>query len=202
MEAAVAWARARGIVVASDECYAEFTYDADGNPRAPVTALTAGNDGVLAVHSLSKRSNMAGFRAGFVAGDGDLVTYLGELRKHGGMMTPAPVQAAAAVALGDDEHVVDQQLRYARRRAKALPALEARGLVHDGGDSTFYLWLRDAGADSGDQGRDGWAIAADLAETGLIVAPGDFYGEAGAAHVRVALTITDDQLDLVVSRLS
>jgi len=197
MQAAVEWARARGIVVASDECYAEFTYDAEGKAAAPVTALTAGNDGVLAVHSLSKRSNLAGFRSGFVAGDGDLVNYLGELRKHGGMMTPAPVQAAAAVALGDDEHVVEQQLRYARRRAKALPALEARGLVHDGGTSTFYLWLRDATG----EGRDGWAIAADLATTGLIVAPGDFYGEAGAAHVRVALTITDDALDLVVSRL-
>jgi succinyldiaminopimelate transaminase len=201
MEAAVAWARARGIVVASDECYAEFTYDAAGNPRAPVTALTAGNDGVLAVHSLSKRSNMAGFRAGFVAGDGDLVQYLGEIRKHEGLMTPAPVQAAAAVALGDDEHVVEQQLRYARRRAKALPALESRGLVHDGGDSTFYLWLRDAGRGDGAAPRDGWAIAADLAETGLIVAPGDFYGAAGAQHVRVALTITDEALDLVVSRL-
>jgi succinyldiaminopimelate transaminase len=203
MEAAVAWARARGIVVASDECYAEFTYDADGHASSPVTALTAGNEGVLAVHSLSKRSNLAGFRAGFVAGDGDLVQYLGEIRKHGGMMTPAPVQHAAAVALGDDEHVVEQQLRYARRRAKALPALEARGLVHDGGDSAFYLWLRDAGA-SGDGAprRDGWAIAADLAETGLIVAPGDFYGEAGAQHVRVALTITDDALDLVVRRLA
>jgi len=197
MEAAVAWARSRGIVVASDECYAEFTYDADGRAAAPVTALRAGNDGVLAVHSLSKRSNLAGFRAGFVAGDGDLVAYLGELRKHGGLMTPAPVQAAAAVALGDDEHVVEQQLRYARRRAKALPALEARGLVHDGGSSTFYLWLRDG---TGQQ-RDGWAIAADLATTGLIVAPGDFYGEAGSAHVRVALTVTDDALDLVVGRL-
>ena len=197
MQAAVEWARARGIVVASDECYAEFTYDADGKAAAPVTALTAGNDGVLAVHSLSKRSNLAGFRAGFVAGDGDLVHYLGELRKHGGMMTPAPVQAAAAVALGDDEHVVEQQLRYARRRATALPALEARGLVHDGGTSTFYLWLRDATG----EGRDGWAIADDLATTGLIVAPGDFYGEAGAQHVRVALTITDDALDLVVGRL-
>jgi len=197
MQAAVEWARARGIVVASDECYAEFTYDAEGKAAAPVTALTAGNDGVLAVHSLSKRSNLAGFRSGFVAGDGDLVNYLGELRKHGGMMTPAPVQAAAAVALGDDEHVVEQQLRYARRRAKALPALEARGLVHDGGTSTFYLWLRDATG----EGRDGWAIAADLATTGLIVAPGDFYGEAGAQHVRVALTITDDALDLVVGRL-
>ncbi len=144
MIAAVEWARARGIVVASDECYAEFTYDETGAPAAPVTALQADNRGVLAVHSLSKRSNMAGLRAGFVAGDRDLVRYLGEVRKHGGLMTPAPVQAAAAAALGDDEHVRVQQLRYAARRTVVLPALEARGLVHDGGPHTFYLWLRDA----------------------------------------------------------
>jgi aspartate/methionine/tyrosine aminotransferase len=116
-------------------------------------------------------------------------------------MTPAPVQAAAAVALADDEHVVEQQLRYARRRKVALPAFEARGLVHDGGDSAFYLWLRDR-TTVAEGGRDSWAIAADLAATGLIVAPGDFYGAAGAAHVRVALTVTDADLDLVVSRLS
>jgi succinyldiaminopimelate transaminase len=195
MVAAVEWARARGIIVASDECYAEFTYDDVGAPAAPVTALEAGTPGVLAVHSLSKRSNMAGLRAGFVAGDGELVGYLGEMRKHGGLMTPAPVQAAAAAALGDDEHVREQQLRYAARRTVALPALEARGLVHDGGPHTFYLWLRDATG-----GRDGWAIAADLATTGLVVAPGDFYGAAGRSHVRVALTLTDEQVALVAER--
>jgi len=197
---AVEWARARGILVASDECYAEFTYDADGAPAAPVTALAAtdgGADGVLAVHSLSKRSNMAGLRAGFIAGDRDLVTYLGEMRKHGGLMMPSPIQAAAAAALGDDEHVREQQARYARRRALALPALESRGLVHDGGSSTFYLWLRDADAD---RARDGWAIAEDLATTGLVVAPGDFYGTASTDHVRVALTLTDDQIDLLCER--
>jgi succinyldiaminopimelate transaminase len=192
---AVAWARAHGIVVASDECYAEFTYDADGAPAPPVTALSAGADDVLVVHSLSKRSNMAGLRAGFIAGDRELVTYLGEMRKHGGMMTPAPIQAAAAAALGDDEHVREQQARYARRRAIALPALEARGLVHDGGASTFYLWLRDA-----DRARDGWAIADDLATTGLVVAPGDFYGAASTDHVRVALTLTDEQIQLLCER--
>jgi aspartate/methionine/tyrosine aminotransferase len=192
---AVAWARARGIVVASDECYAEFTCDADGAPTEPVTALHAGSDGVLVVHSLSKRSNMAGLRAGFVAGDRELVTYLGELRKHGGLMTPAPIQAAAAAALGDDEHVREQQARYARRRAVALPALEARGLVHDGGSSTFYLWLRDA-----ERARDGWAVAEELATTGLVVAPGDFYGTASADHVRVALTLTDAQIQLLCER--
>jgi succinyldiaminopimelate transaminase len=193
---AVEWARARGIVVASDECYAEFTYDDAGAPTAPITALGGGTEGVLAVHSLSKRSNMAGLRAGFAAGDGELVTYLGEIRKHGGLMTPAPVQAAAAAALGDDVHVREQQLRYARRRAALLPALEGRGLVHDGGPSTFYLWLRDA-----DGARDGWTIAADLATTGLLVAPGDFYGDVGHDHVRVALTLTDDDVALVCDRL-
>ncbi|HEU5307029.1 MAG TPA: succinyldiaminopimelate transaminase [Acidimicrobiia bacterium] len=192
---AVEWARARGVVVASDECYAEFTYDAAGAPTAPVTALHAGADGVLVVHSLSKRSNMAGLRAGFVAGDRSLVGYLGEMRKHGGLMMPAPIQAAAAAALGDDEHVREQQARYARRRAIALPALESRGLVHDGGSSTFYLWLRDA-----DRARDGWAIAEDLATTGLVVAPGDFYGTASTDHVRVALTLSDDQVQLLCER--
>jgi succinyldiaminopimelate transaminase len=193
----VEWARARGIVVASDECYAEFTYDGDGVPAPPVTALASGTEGVLAVHSLSKRSNMAGLRVGFVAGDGDLVAYLGELRKHGGLMTPAPVQAAATAALGDDEHVREQQLRYASRRLVALSALEAWGLVHDGGPSTFYLWLRDRAGD-----RDGWSITADLAATGLLVAPGDFYGDAGARHARLALTVTDEQLAMACDRLA
>ena len=126
MAAAVAWARERGIIVASDECYAEFTYDDVGRPAGPVTALGSGSDGVLAVHSLSKRSNMAGLRAGFVAGDADLVGYLGEIRKHGGLMTPAPVQAAAAAALGDDTHV-ERTARPLRGPAPA-PAPRARGV--------------------------------------------------------------------------
>jgi succinyldiaminopimelate transaminase len=194
---AVAWARERGIIVASDECYAEFTYGADGTSVAPVTALSAGTDGVLAVHSLSKRSNMAGVRAGFVAGDGVLVGYLGEVRKHAGMMVPSAVQAAAAVALGDDAHVREQQARYARRRAAMLPALESWGLVHDGGPSTFYLWLR-----STDGGEDGWAIAARLATAGMLVSPGDLYGAAGEHHARLALSITDERLELAIDRLA
>jgi succinyldiaminopimelate transaminase len=193
---AVRWARERGIVLASDECYAEFTYGPDGEPATPVTALTAGTEGVLAVHSLSKRSNMAGLRAGFLAGDGELVAYLGEMRKHGGLMTPAPVQAAAAAALSDDDHVREQQRRYARRRSVALPALAARGLVHDGGTSSFYLWLRDH-----EGRRGGWKITEELAATGLLVSPGEFYGDAGLAHVRVALTVTDEQLALACDRL-
>ena len=198
MAAAVAWARERGVIVASDECYAEFTYADDGLPSEPVTALDAGVNGVLAVHSLSKRSNMAGLRAGFVAGDGDLVAYLGELRKHGGLMTPAPVQAAATAALGDDSHVDDQRERYASRRRRLLPVLERWGLVHDGGPSTFYLWLRGAGALADD---DGWSLTGRLAETGLLVAPGDLYGPQGRDHVRLALSVTDERLDLTIERL-
>ncbi|HZP29664.1 MAG TPA: succinyldiaminopimelate transaminase [Acidimicrobiia bacterium] len=196
MAAAVAWARSRGVLVASDECYAEFTCDDRGDPAEPVTALAFGHDGVLAVHSLSKRSNMAGLRAGFVAGDAALVAYLGELRKHGGLMTPAPVQAAATAALGDDDHVVEQRARYAARRRRLVPVLERRGLVHDGGPSTFYLWLRSASG-----AEDGWSITRRLAATGLLVAPGELYGPQGAAHVRLALSVTDERLELTVDRL-
>jgi succinyldiaminopimelate transaminase len=197
LTAAVEWARAHGILVASDECYAEFTFDEQGAPASPVTALAAGADGVLAVHSLSKRSNMAGFRIGFLAGDPDLVGYLGEVRKHAGMMTPSPVQAAAVAALGDDAHVDEQRARYARRRAAALPALERFGLAHDGGPSTFYLWLRSASAD----GTGGWELAARLARAGVLVAPGDLYGEGGARHVRLALTLTDAQVERMIDGL-
>ncbi len=191
----VDWARDRGIVVASDECYAEFTFDEEGHPAKPVTALTSGAQGVLAVHSLSKRSNMAGLRAGFVAGDADLVTYLGEVRKHAGLMVPGPIQAAAAAALGDDAHVDEQRARYASRRRRLVPALQQRGISNSGGPSTFYLWLE---APVGD----GWALAAELARLGILVAPGDLYGDAGTGHARLALTVTDAQVDEMVERLS
>ncbi len=197
MAAVVEWARANGIVVASDECYAEFTYDELGAPAPPPTALSAGTEGVLAVHSLSKRSNMAGLRAGFIAGDSDLVGYLGELRRHAGMMLPAPIQAAAAAALRDDVHVALQRDRYAERRTLVLDGLESFDLVHDGGPATFYLWLRSAS-----DADDGWEIAARLAEAGTLVAPGDLYGPAGADHVRLALTQPNDRLRLALERLA
>jgi len=182
-------------VVASDECYAEFTFDEGGRPARPVTALASGSDGVLAVHSLSKRSNMAGLRAGFVAGDADLVGYLGEVRKHAGMMVPGPVQAAGAAALDDDRHVEEQRARYATRRARMLSALAADSIEHVGGPSTFYLWLERAG-------RDGWSLGRDLARLGILVAPGDLYGPAGSGQARLALTVTDEQVDHMVARLS
>ena len=189
----VSWARAHGVIVASDECYAEFA----GVPGNPATALGAGLDGVLAVHSVSKRSNMAGLRCGFIAGDAALVRYLGDVRKHAGMIAATPSQAAAAAALGDDAHVDEQRARYAKRRELMLPALEQLGLVHDGGPALFYLWLRSAA-----EADDGWEIAGRLAEAGTLVAPGDIYGPAGADHVRLALTQSDDRLELALERLT
>ncbi len=195
LAAAVDWARDRGIVVASDECYAEFTFDEHGHAAKPVTALASGTDNVLAVHSLSKRSNMAGLRAGFVAGDPDLVTYLGEVRKHAGLMVPGPIQAAAAAALGDDAHVEHQRARYAARRHRLLPVLTEWGIAHTGGPSTFYLWLTAPSI------GDGWALAAELARHGILVAPGDLYGDAGAGQARLALTVTDEQVEQMADRL-
>jgi succinyldiaminopimelate transaminase len=193
----VEWGRDRGAIVASDECYAEFTYDEHGDPTRPVTALAAGSQGVLVVHSLSKRSNLAGLRAGFIAGDQELVGYLAEVRRHAGMIVATPVQAAATAALGDDAHVDVQRERYRRRRAIALEALSAGGFVHDGGPSTFYLWLRDAAGNG-----DGWEVAARLAERGLVVAPGELYGPDGRAHARLSLTVTDDHLTMALDRLA
>jgi succinyldiaminopimelate transaminase len=187
---AVEWARERGVILASDECYAEFGAGAG-------TVLATGNEGVLAVHSVSKRSNLAGMRVGFYAGDADLVEYLVETRKHAGMMAPTPVQAAAAAALDDDAHVDEQRARYAERRALVADAFAREGIVHDGGPALFYLWLRAAdGAD------DGWELAARLAhEAGLLVSPGDLYGAAGADHVRLALVQPRDRLELALDRL-
>ena len=185
-----AWARERGVLVASDECYCEFS------PQ-PATILTQGLDGVLAMHSVSKRSNLAGMRVGFYAGDADVVEYLVETRKHAGLMVPTVAQAAAAAALGDDAHVDAQRARYEERGGLVGAALAAHGLVHDGGDASFYLWLRTAdGAD------DGWEIAARLAHAaGLLVSPGDLYGALGADHVRLALVQPRDRLELALDRL-
>jgi succinyldiaminopimelate transaminase len=185
------WARERGIVTASDECYAEFAPE-------PATILEGGLGGVLAMHSLSKRSNLAGMRIGFYAGDVDLVSYLVEARKHAGLMVPAPMQAAAVAALGDDDHVAVQRNRYAERRALALDALAPLGLVHDGGPCSFYLWLRREGS-----ADDGWEIAAELSQkAGLLVAPGDLYGPVGADHVRLALVQPRERLELAFDRLT
>ena len=191
LRAAAAWGRANDVLVLSDECYVEFTWNGE-----PSTILTDGLEGVVAVHSLSKRSNLAGVRAGFYAGDPDVVHYLGEVRKHAGFMVPGPVQAAAVVALGDQEHVDAQRERY-RSRLERLRSLlgEVYGIDVQVPGGAFYLWV--AAPDG-----DAWGFAERLAaDAGMLVSPGEFYGEAGASHVRIAVVQPDDKLDLVEKRL-
>jgi succinyldiaminopimelate transaminase len=194
---AVAWAQAHGVVVASDECYVEFNWDEAGEFVPGATALQAGVDGVLAVHSLSKRSNMAGYRCGFLAGDGDLVAYIASVRTHAGMMVPGPIQAAATAAWADDAHVAVQRDRYAERRSYARSRLAEAGLVDAGGPSSFYLWARSADPD-----EHGWDVTARLAETGTLVAAGDLYGEGGGDYVRIALVQPLERLKLAFDRMA
>jgi Aspartate/tyrosine/aromatic aminotransferase len=188
LAAAARWGRERGIPVISDECYAEFTWTGP-----PTTILQAGTDGVLAVHSLSKRDNFAGARIGSYAGDPDLVHYLREVRKHAGLMPPGPVQAAAVLALDDDAHVDAQRARYRRRLERLVEILGKAGYPADLPDGAFYLWV---------PVPDAWAAARDLAtRAGIIVSPGEFYGPLGSGHVRVAAVAPDDRLDLAAARL-
>ncbi|MEV7325777.1 bifunctional succinyldiaminopimelate transaminase/glutamate-prephenate aminotransferase [Streptomyces sp. NPDC093970] len=190
----VAWARAHGVLVVSDECYLELGWEAD-----PVSVLhpdvNGGSyDGVVAVHSLSKRSNLAGYRAAFLAGDPAVLGPLLEIRKHGGMMTSAPTQAAVVAALSDDTHVREQRERYASRRGLLRAALEGHGFRVEHSEASLYLWsTRDEPC---------WQTVAHLAELGILVAPGDFYGQAGENFVRVALTATDERVQAAVARLA
>jgi succinyldiaminopimelate transaminase len=192
LAAAADWGRQRGVPVFSDECYCEFTWD--GPPRS---VLQNGLAGVVAVHSLSKRSNLAGVRAGFYAGDPELVTYLRDVRQHAGLMVPGPVQAAAAVALADDAHVAVQRDRYLERLeflAEQLGILGCPVPLPAGG---FYLWVPVP-----TRWPDAWAMAADLAAAGgILVSPGDLYGPAGAGHLRIAVVQPMVRLRLVVERL-
>ncbi|MBT2398143.1 bifunctional succinyldiaminopimelate transaminase/glutamate-prephenate aminotransferase [Streptomyces sp. ISL-100] len=189
----VAWAREHGVLVFSDECYLELGWEAE-----PVSVLhpdVCGGtfEGLVAVHSLSKRSNLAGYRAAFLAGDANVLGDLLEIRKHGGMMTPAPVQAATVAALGDDTHVAEQRERYAARRAALRGALEAHGFRIEHSEASLYLWAtRDEPC---------WDTVAYLAELGVLVAPGDFYGPAGGRFVRMAFTATDERVAAAVKRL-
>ncbi|HET6877049.1 MAG TPA: aminotransferase class I/II-fold pyridoxal phosphate-dependent enzyme [Jatrophihabitans sp.] len=190
LAAAASWGRSRGVPVVSDECYAEFTWDG-----APTTILNDGTDGVLALHSLSKRDNFAGARIGFYAGDAGLVHYLREVRKHAGLMPPGPVQAAAVVALGDDEHVEAQRARYLHRLPRLVEVLAALGYPAQLPRGAFYLWVR---APDGDA----WSAARDLADrAGIVVSPGEFYGPQGSHHFRVAAVAPDDRIELAARRV-
>ena len=187
--AAVQWGRAKGIPVFSDECYAEFTWS-----TAAQSALQHGVDGVVVVHSLSKRSNLAGVRVGFYAGDSDIVNYLKEVRKHVGMMVPGPAQAAGVAALNDDEHVRVQRDVYLHRLERTASILQQwSGISIAMPSGGFYLWF---------DAQDGWAFAERLArEGGALVSPGDFYGAGGANNVRVAVVQPDDKIELLAQRL-
>ena len=189
LRAAAAWGRANGVPVFSDECYVEFVWDG-----APSTILQSGLEGVVTVHSLSKRSNLAGLRVGFYAGDAELVHYLREVRKHVGMLVPGPAQAAGAVALGDDAHVAEQRDRY-RWRLERLADVLSRwsGLDVPMPAGGFYLWF---------DARDGWSFAERLAaEGGALVSPGDFYGAGGSQNVRAAVVQPHDRIELIAARL-
>jgi succinyldiaminopimelate transaminase len=188
----VDWARERGAVVASDECYLPLPWES--SPVSVLSVCDSDLSGVLAVHSLSKRSNLAGYRAGFVAGDPALVGELLAVRKHAGMIVPAPVQAAMVAALSDESHVVEQRGRYARRRARLREALTAAGFTIEHSEAGLYLWCT--------RGEDGWATVDWFADRGILVAPGEFYGPAGSRHVRVALTASDEGVDAAVARLA
>ncbi|RII15835.1 LL-diaminopimelate aminotransferase [Streptomyces sp. YIM 130001] len=189
----VAWAREHDVLVFSDECYLELGWEAEPVSVLDPEVCGGSYEGIVAVHSLSKRSNLAGYRAAFVVGDEAVLGDLLQIRKHGGMMTPAPVQAATVAALGDDTHVAEQRERYAARRASLREALLRHGFRIEHSEASLYLWAT--------RGESCWSTVAHLAELGILVAPGDFYGEAGHEYVRVALTATDERVAAAVQRL-
>jgi succinyldiaminopimelate transaminase len=190
----VAWARDRGALIVADECYGEFGWDADPVSVLHPNVALGRHEDLLAVHSLSKRSNMAGYRAGFVAGDHAVVAELLKVRKHAGMMVPRPVQQAMVALLDDTQHVIEQRTRYLGRRSILRPALEGAGFRIEHSQGSIYLWAT--------RDEDCQASVDFLAGHGILVAPGDFYGPAAHRHVRVALTATDERIEAAASRLS
>lgn len=190
----LSWARKRGAIVASDECYIELEWDAKPVSVLHRSVSGASHDGVLALHSLSKRSNLAGYRFGFAAGDPALISGILAVRKHAGMMIPTPVQAAAIAALDDDEHASVQKERYRQRREIVRGALTASGFRIDHSEAGLYLWAtRDEPC---------WDTVSWFADRGILVTPGDFYGPAGDRHIRVAMTAHDDRIAAFAARLS
>ena len=194
MAKVVAWARERGAVVVSDECYIELGWDTQAVSVLHPSVSGGSAEGLLAVHSLSKRSNLAGYRAGFVAGDPALIASLLAVRKHAGMMVPGPVQAAMVAALDDESHVVEQRARYRARRELLRAALIEAGFAIEHSAAGLYLWAT--------RGEPSWDTVAWLADRGILVAPGTFYGDDGARHVRVALTATDARVTAAAERLA
>jgi succinyldiaminopimelate transaminase len=193
---AVARARELGAVIANDECYAELNWAGDEPTPSILDPRVVGDstDSVLSVYSLSKQSNLAGYRAGFVAGCSVTISALLGVRKHAGLIPPAPVQAAMVAALGEDASVAAQRELYRSRRARLLPALESAGFRVDHSEAGLYLWVT--------RGEDAWVTVEAMAQLGILIVPGSFYGTGAPQHVRVALTTTDALIDAAVARLA
>jgi succinyldiaminopimelate transaminase len=195
----VARARELGALIVNDECYAELGWAGQWE-NTPIPSIldprvTDGDvDGILAIYSLSKQSNMAGYRAAFAAGCAETLARLTTVRKHAGLMLPAPLQAAMVAALADDDHVARQKARYARRRGMLLPALERAGFTLDRSDAGLYLWVT--------EGRDAWESIGTLADLGILAGPGTFYGDFFPEHIRLSLTATDERISAAANRLT
>jgi succinyldiaminopimelate transaminase len=190
LQAVINWSRRHNSVVASDECYLSFSVGAKS-----ILALANGdNTNLIAVHSLSKRSNLAGYRAGFIVGDSKLIAQIREIRKHAGMMVPLPVQKAMVAALSDENHVIEQANRYQARRNLLKSALEKSGFKWEFSEAGLYIWCT--------RNEDCWQTVDWFAQRGVLVTPGIFYGESGSKFVRIALTATDENIKQVVERIS
>jgi succinyldiaminopimelate transaminase len=193
LQAVIDYARNSGAIVASDECYLNFP----ANEKAPTSILklaNGNNKNLLAVHSMSKRSNLAGYRAALIVGDKDLIAKIREIRKHAGMMVPQPIQRALTEALKDESHVKEQATRYLNRRKMLQPALEAAGFKIEHSDAGLYIWCT--------RNENSWDSVAWLAELGVLATPGVFYGIAGEKNIRVALTATDAKISEAAKRIS
>lgn len=191
LRGAIKWARANDSVLVCDECYIDF-----GDKTTPTSLLkfTDGdNSNILVVHSLSKRSSMAGYRGAFLIGDAKLIAQIREVRKHAGMMVPLPIQNAMVAALSDESHVAEQRARYNARRAILAPALQAAGFQIDESVAGLYIWCT--------RSEDAWQSVDWLASLGILATPGSFYGDKGASHIRVAMTATDQQIADAADRI-
>jgi len=188
----ISYSRKTGAVIASDECYINFPAS-DVNPTSILKVAKGDNKNLLAVHSLSKRSNLAGYRAGMIVGDQELIAQIREVRKHAGMMAPLPVQSAMCAALGDEKHVAEQAERYRNRRSVLRPVLESAGFKVDETMAGLYIWCT--------RNEEDWLSVGWLADLGILATPGHFYGSAGAKHIRIALTATDSQISDAAARI-
>jgi succinyldiaminopimelate transaminase len=191
LRATISWARQNSATLVCDECYIDF-----GDTATPTSLLkyTDGdNSNILVVHSLSKRSSMAGYRGAFLIGDAKLISQIREVRKHAGMMVPLPIQNAMVAALSDESHVIEQRDRYNARRAALSPALIAAGFKIEESAAGLYIWCTRA--------EDCWKSVEWLAKLGIVATPGSFYGALGASHIRIAMTATDTQISDAAKRI-